>query len=186
MTKRNEFSLLKVDINHNYKDQLLVELSNLNIVHIKPVEEDKIMEKIEVKDPLEEKIKYLRKNLNDLYRRLEINEFDILRLKTAKDDRIEFISKDLTELIGHIVEEIDFYTNRVIELNGYISKGIIELENLNVIRKCYGYIEILNLNTEKIALLEQFEFRIFTTFSKNLVNLKNLLDPSEFPCIYDS
>ncbi|MFX1377313.1 MAG: V-type ATPase 116kDa subunit family protein, partial [Promethearchaeota archaeon] len=26
----------------------------------------------------------------------------------------------------------------------------------------------------------------FTTFSKNLVNLKNLLDPSEFPCIYDS
>jgi len=186
MVKRNEFSLIKAEINHNYKDQFLIELSNLNVVHIKPREESKIKEELEEKDPLKEKIKDLRKNLNNLYRRLEISELDVLELKIAKDDRIEFIARDLPELINHIVEEIDFYTNRVVELNSYVAKGIIELENLKLIKNCYSCIEKLNLNTEKIDSLKQFKFRIFTTFSKNLINLKNLFEPSEFPNFYET
>ena len=84
MVKRNKFSLIKAEINHNYKDQFLIELSNLNVVHIKPREESKIKEELEEKDPLKEKIKDLRKNLNNLYRRLEISELDVLELKIAK------------------------------------------------------------------------------------------------------
>ena len=186
MVKKNEFSLIKAEINHNYKDQFLIELSNLNIVHIKPREESKIKEKLEEKDPLKEKIKDLRKNLNSLYKRLEINEIDILELKISKDDRIEFIARDLPELINHIVEEIDFYANRAVELNSYITKGIIELENLKLIKDCYSRIEKLKLNTENIDSLKQFKFRIFTTFSKNLTNLKNLFEPSEFPNFYET
>ncbi|MBA7677539.1 hypothetical protein ES703_85797 [subsurface metagenome] len=176
MVKRNEFSLIKAEINHNYKDQFLIELSNLNVVHIKPREESKIKKELDEKDPLKEKIKDLRKNLNNLYRRLEISELDVLELKIAKDDRIEFTARDLPELITHIVEEIDFYTNRVAELNSYIAKGIIELENLKLIKICYRRIEKLNLNAEKIDSLKQFKFRILTTFSKNLTNLKNLFE----------
>lgn len=186
MVKKNEFSLIKAEINHNYKDQFLIELSNLNVVHIKPREESKIKEELEEKDPLKEKIKDLRKNLINLYRRLEISELDFLELKIAKDDRIEFTARDLPELITHIVEEIDFYTNRVAELNSYIAKGIIELENLKLIKICYSSIEKLNLNVEKIDSLKQFKFRIFTTFSKNLTNLKNLFEPSEFPSFYET
>jgi hypothetical protein len=184
MVKKNVFSLIKTDIDYNYKDQFLIELSNLNIVHIKPKKEDKIREEIEEKDPLKKNIKDLRKNLQNLYRRLEISESDITGLKVAEENRIEFVARDLTELITHIIEEIDFYTNRVVELNGYISKGIIELENLKTIKKCYNHIEELNLNTEKIDSLNHFKFRIFTTFSKNLDNLKNLFEPSEFPNFY--
>jgi len=186
MVKRNKFSLIKAEINHNYKDQFLIELSNLNVVHIKPREESKIKEELDEKDPLKEKIKDLRKNLNNLYRRLEISELDVLELKIAKDDRIEFTARDLPELITHIVEEIDFYTNRVAELNSYIAKGIIELENLKLIKICYRRIEKLNLNAEKIDSLKQFKFRILTTFSKNLTNLKNLFEPSEFPSFYET
>jgi len=186
MVSKNEFSLIKTEINHNYKDQFLIELSNLNVVHIKPREQSKIKEELKEKDPLKETIKDLRKNLNSLYKRLEINELDVLELKIPKDDRIEFIARDLPELINHIVEEIDFYANRVVELNSYITKGIIELENLKLIKNCYSCIEKLNLNAEKIDSVKQFKFRMFTTFSKNLTNLKNLFDPSEFPNFYET
>jgi V/A-type H+-transporting ATPase subunit I len=186
MVKKTDFSLIKVQINHNYKDQFLIELSNLNIVHIKPIGESKIKEELKEKDPLKDKIKDLRKNLNNLYKKLEINEIDILELKVAKDNRIEFIARDLSELINHIVEEIDFYRNRVVELNGYITKGIIELENLKIIKRSYTFIDKLNLNVEKVDSLKQFKFRIFTTFSKNITNLKNLFEPSEFPNFYET
>jgi vacuolar-type H+-ATPase subunit I/STV1 len=186
MVKKNRFSLIKAEINHNYRAQFLIELSNLNVIHIKPREESKIQEELEEKDPLKEKIKDLRKNLNNLYRRLELSEYDLSELKISKDDRVEFVARDLPELINHIVEEIDFYTNRVVELNSYIAKGIIELENLKTLKSCYTCIEKLNLTAENIGGLKQFKFRIFTTFSKNLTNLRNLFEPSEFPNFYET
>ena len=186
MVKKNEFSLIKADIHHNYKAQFLIELSNLNVIHINPREERKIQEELEEKDPLKEKIKDLRKNLNNLYRKLDISEHDLSELKIGKNDRVEFVARDLSELINHIVEEIDFYTNRVVELNSYITNGIIELENLNLLKNCYKSIEGLNLNVENIGSLKQFKFRIFTTFSKNLTNLRNLFEPSEFPNFYET
>ncbi|MFX0083430.1 MAG: V-type ATP synthase subunit I [Candidatus Hodarchaeota archaeon] len=187
MVKKSEFSLIRAEINHNYKDQLLIELSDLNIVHVKPrAEKNKIKKELEEKDPLKEKIKDIRKNLNNLYKKLEISEYDVLNLKVAEDDRIEFIARDLPELIDHIEEEIDFYTNRMVELNRYITKGKIELENLMTIKNCYNYAKKLNLNVEKIDSLEIFKFRIFTTFSKNLTNLKNLFEHSEFPNFYET
>ena len=67
MGKKDEFSLLKAEINESNKDQFLIELSNMNIAHLKPREEPKLKREIEEKDPIHQKIKALRKNLNSPY-----------------------------------------------------------------------------------------------------------------------
>ena len=53
-------------------------------------------------------------------------------------------------------------------------------------KDCYKNLEKLNLTRESIQSLKQFKFRVFTTFSKNLSNLKNLFTYSEFPNYYET
>ncbi|MHA1914721.1 MAG: V-type ATPase 116kDa subunit family protein, partial [Promethearchaeota archaeon] len=186
MRKKDEFSLLKAEIHENYKDQFLIELSNMNIAHLKAKEEPKLKKEIEEKDPIHQKIKALRKNLNSLYSRLELTAYDISNQKVQEDKRVEFVATDLSELINHLVEEIDFYANRIIELKRYIAQGSIELEKLRVLQISYRALQKLNLNADKIYGLNQFNLRVFTTFTKNLANLQNLFDTSEFPNFYDT
>ena len=185
MVKKDEFCMMKAEIDQRYKDQFLVELSNLNVVHIKPKTNQKIKKQLEEKDPIRERTKDLRKNLNSLFKRLDITEHDILELKPDKQKRFEFVAKDLHELINRLFEEIDFFTNRAIELTSYISKGVIELENLHILKNCYKHLENIILNKETVDSLSQFNFRVFTTFSKNLPNLKNLFEYSSFPNLYN-
>jgi vacuolar-type H+-ATPase subunit I/STV1 len=186
MVKKEEFSLIRVEINRNYKDQFLMELSKINAVHIKQRTKPKIKESTETKDPTKQNIKDLRKSLNTLFKRLETELQDILDLKIDKSERIEFIAGDFSELIDHITEEIDFYSNRVSELKSYIAKGIIELENIKTIKSSYKYLETKNLTSEILDKLQYFNLRVYTTFSKNLANLKNLFDSSEFPNYYET
>ncbi len=68
-----KFSLMKAEINNNLKDKLLIELSNINAVHIKEKKKPKIKESLEEKEPLLKKIKELRENLDTLFKRLKIN-----------------------------------------------------------------------------------------------------------------
>jgi len=184
MVKKDEFCLVKTAINQNIKDQLIIELSSLNLVHIKTKSEPKIKEESEKKDPWSEKIKILRKNLNTLLKRLNISEIILLELKPDKFEKVEFTAKDLPELLNHIFEEIDFYINRVNELQSYITKSTIELENLTMLKACYKHLEKINLTKDSLVGINQFEFRIFTTFSKNLNNVKNIFDFTEFPNFY--
>ncbi len=186
MTKKDEFTLIKAEIHSNYKDNFLITLSNLNVVHIREKEKSKIEEELAEKEPFLEKISALRSNLNLLLKRLNLNETHFSDLKVKKSERIEFTVKDLSELINHLLEEIDFYNNRVIELQKYVNKGTIELEPLKLLRVCYKNIEKLNITKKDIGSLKQFRFRIFTTFSKNLSNLKNLFQATEFPNLYET
>ena len=181
MTK---FSLIKAELNQNYKDRFLIELSNLNVVHLIQKKTTKIRDESKEKDPFMIKIKDLRKNLDSMFKRLDLTESDLLEIKIKKSERIEFNAKDLSELSNHILEEIDFYSNRAAELQSYINKGTIEFENLKLLKVCYKNLEHLNLTKDNVSSLKQFKFRIFTTFSKNLSNLKNLLDFTEFPNFY--
>ena len=186
MGKKDEFCLMKADINNNYKDQLLIEISNLNTVHIKQKEKTKIKGEIEDKRPVVEKIKLLRKNLNTLFKKLDINEADIENLRIKKSERIEFKAQYFTELINHILEEIDFFINRVTELQSYIAKANIELENLQSIKACYKHLEKINITKNNVTNLNYFKFKVFTTFYKNLDNLNNLFAFSEFPNFYET
>ena len=186
MVKKEEFSLIRAEINQNYKDQFLMELSNINAVHIKSRKKPKIKESTDFKDSTKQNIKDLRKSLNTLFKRLDTGVQDVLDLKIERSERMEFVANDFSELIDHITEEIDFYSNRVSELKSYISTGIIELEKIKIIKSSYENLERINLNTDVIENLKYFSLRVFTTFSKNLANLKNLFDSSEFPNYYET
>jgi len=186
MGRKNEFCLMKADINNNFKDQLLIELSNLNTVHIKSKEKSEIKGELEDKKPIVEKINKLRKNLNNLFNRLEISETDIKNLRIKKSNRIEFKAQDFNELINHVLEEIDFFTNRVAELKSYITKATIELEKIENVKTCYKYLEKIEIKKNNVTNLKYFKFRVFTTFSKNLNNLINLFAFSEFPNFYET
>ncbi|UCC19408.1 MAG: hypothetical protein JSV62_15100 [Promethearchaeota archaeon] len=186
MGRKDEFCLMKADISNNYKDQLLIALSNLNTVHIKPKEKPETMGELEEKIPIVEKINILRKNLNNLFYRLNIHDSDIKNVRIKKSERIEFKAQDLNELINHILEEIDFFINRVLELQSYITKATIELENLEAVNTCYKNLEKLNITKNNVSNLKHFKFKMFTTFSKNLDNLNNLFAFSEFPSFYET
>ncbi len=186
MGKKDEFCLMKVDINQNYKDQLLIELSNFNIVQIKPKEKSEKKREIEDKKPNVEKIDILRKSLNTLFKRLKISEMDIKNLRIKKSKRIEFSANNLNDLMNHILEEIEFFTNRVTELNSYITKANIELEKIQIVKKCYKFLEKISLTKDNPHALSHFKFRVFTTFSKNIDNLINLFAFSEFPNFYET
>jgi vacuolar-type H+-ATPase subunit I/STV1 len=186
MVKKDEFSLVKAEINQNYKDQFLVELSNINAVHIKQRLKHKIKEDVESRDGMKQQIKELRKNLNSLFKRLDMNMQEVLELKIDREERIEFSAKDLAELIDHISEEIDFYSNRINELKTYLARGTIELENLKLVKLCYENLSHINLNAEVFNSLNYYNLRVFSTFSKNLTNLINLFDSTDFPNFYET
>ncbi|MFX1257980.1 MAG: hypothetical protein ACFFAN_08980, partial [Promethearchaeota archaeon] len=176
--------LFKVAVYRNYIDSLLNHLSKINNVHIKskPKEESQIISKSEEEDILLKKIKKLRQDTDDLFKKLKINEINFQRIKVEKKEK--FIVKDLQELSNHILEEINFYANRIYELERYIAKARIELENIKTIRECYKFLEKFNLNRFSLSYFKQLNFKVYTTFSKNLPNLKTLFEFSVFPNFY--
>ncbi|MGV9141938.1 MAG: hypothetical protein ACOC1X_03270, partial [Promethearchaeota archaeon] len=134
---KNIMNLIKVTINRNYKDKLLTDLADLKRVHIK--EREKEIEK-KAKGTYKEKIQDLKKNFNDLYKKLNLSESTLQGLSVNKEERIEFKVKDLYELINQLSEEINFYSNRINELERYINKARIELESIQLIKKSYAFL----------------------------------------------
>ena len=181
-----QFTLMKAEISSNLKDRLLIELSNINAVHIKEKKKAKIKESLDDKELFLEKIKKLRENLDGLFKKLKINPADFIDLTVEKKDRAEFVANNINDLINRILEDIEFYTNRSTELNRFISKELIDLEKLKVIKTSYEYLENIALSRTGISNLNHFNFRVFTTFTKNLSNLTNLFEFSEFPNFYET
>ncbi|MCJ7651242.1 MAG: hypothetical protein MUP85_21750 [Candidatus Lokiarchaeota archaeon] len=186
MTRKTEMSLFNVVVNSNYKDRLLNQLSIVNNVHIKNKEELPIKKNIEEKDPLMKVIKTLRQNVNILFNKLNINESDFQELKIKTNQRLKFVARDLNDLINQVYDEINFYLNRLNELERYSSKAQIELENLKIIKSSYVFLEQYQLNRESLSNLEQLNFKVFTTFSKNLDTIDSLLQFSAFPNVHQT
>ena len=183
MTAKTQMSLIKAIIKSNYKNQLLTLLSNLNTVHIKSKEAKKL-KIIEEDRPFADQLKNLRQSLNALFKTIRITESDFQDLKVKRDDRIEFLVKDLNELLNHVSEEIAFLSNRIDELEKYIVRAKIELENLNTIKACYYFLDKYDLARESLTDFKQLIFKVYTTFSKNLPNLKTLFEFSQLPNVY--
>ncbi|MBY9002805.1 MAG: hypothetical protein KGD73_02430 [Candidatus Lokiarchaeota archaeon] len=186
MTRKTEMSLLNVIINSNYKDRLLNQLSILNNVHIKTKEGSQMKKLSKEKDPLMNIIKTLRQNLDTLFKKLNINDSDFQELKIKKDQRIKFVARDLNDLINQVYDEINFYLNRINELERYSSNAQIKLENLKIIKSSYVFLEQYQLNRESLSNLEQLNFKVFTTFSKNLENIESILQFSAFPNVHQT
>lgn len=184
MKKLKRVSLFNVEIENRFKDHLLMKLSELNCAHIKEISKLDMRGKSDENDPRINTIKDLRKKFNVLLSKLSISENDLSELSLKKEDRYVFTVKNIYELIHKTKEEIKFYLNRVKELNKYISKAKIELENLMNIQGSYDLLYNLNFNRESLSYFKVLKFRLFTSFSKNLSNLENLFDSKEFPCVF--
>jgi vacuolar-type H+-ATPase subunit I/STV1 len=179
-------SLFNAVINSNYKDALLNLLSEINNIHIKS-KQDTIKKQVEQKDAFIITLKNLRSNLNDLFNKLKLSESVFLSLKKReKEARIEFLVDDINELTNMIKEEIIFYLNRINELDRYIAKAKIELENVRLIKTSYTFLEKFNLSRKSLTNLENLNFRVYSTFSKNLDNLELLFDFQSFPNVHQT
>ncbi len=178
--------LFKVAIHKNYKDNLLNHLSKINTVHIKSKSISQFSIKLGDESLLIDKIKNLKQNADSLFKKLKLGEFDFHELKIEENEKIEFVVKDFQELINHTSEEINFYANRINELERYIARATIELEHIKLINECYKFLEKFNLNRFCLGFFNQLNFKIFTTFSKNLPNLKTLFEFSIFPNVYQT
>jgi len=179
----NKMSLFKVTIDRNYKDILLLNLAKFKITHIKSRIEYDVKRSTEEEELFKEKIKNLRLNLDILFKKLEINESDFNILKGKVDDKLNYVAKDSHELINYLLEEINFYTNRFNELEKYIINTKIELEKINNLNKTYQFLEKFDLSRDNFNYLSQFNFKAYTTFSKNLAILDSLFEFSELPNI---
>ncbi len=184
MVTKTVMCLFDVAIHNDYKDFLLQELAQIKVVHIRPKE--KIIENIEKGDLFSEKIKKLRAEIERLFKMLNITDNDIQKLNVKKKDRKEFVVKDILELINYISEEINFYNNRVAELGKYIAKVNIELDKMKIIEESYNFLNNIGVSRDNLSQLKQLSFRVYTTFSKNLVFIKNLFDFSNFPNFFDT
>ncbi|MFW9821673.1 MAG: V-type ATP synthase subunit I [Candidatus Thorarchaeota archaeon] len=184
MTDKTVMCLFDINIHNSYKDLLLQELSQINLIHIKPKKiEDETKQK---GDKVIDNIKKLRGNTEDLFKALKISDYDLQNLVAEKDEKIKFKVKDVDELINYLLEEVDFYSNRVAELERYIAKVEIELNKMKTIEEGYKFMEKMNLTRDNLLKLDQLTFRVFITFSKNLINLKNLFEFSKFPNFYET
>jgi len=186
MAKRNEMTLFKVTINHNFKHELLRELSSINNIHIQIKKDSEIELKDTEKAPYKAQLKSLRRNLDSLFNKLDIKENDLRDLKINEESRMEFIVSSLQELITRTSDEINFYLNRLNELERYINRAVIELENLKIIRASYSFLEDYHLTRESIADLNQLDFKVFTTFTKNLEKFDTILNFDSFPNVHQT
>ncbi|TFG15788.1 MAG: hypothetical protein EU535_00910 [Promethearchaeota archaeon] len=186
MKEKMQMSLIRTTINERYKDSLLNQLSDINAVHIKSKTGTPLKEHLKERKPFSDKMKNLRENLTDLFKKLNINESDFHQLKFTNEEKKEFIVKDLHELFNQISEEIDFFYNRVIELERYIARAKIELENISVIKDTYLFLNKYNLTRESISKFDILSFKVFTTLSKNLPNLMSLFEFNQFPNVYET
>ncbi|MFW9819418.1 MAG: V-type ATP synthase subunit I [Candidatus Thorarchaeota archaeon] len=184
MTNKTVMCLFDINIHNSYKDLLLQELSQINLIHIKPKQIEAESQK--KGDKVIDRIKILRANTEDLFKALKISDYDLQNLKFKKTERIEFNVKDIDELTNYLLEEVDFYSNRVAELERYIAKVKIELNNMKTIEEGYLFMDKMNLTRDNLSKLDQLSFRVFITFSKNLTNLKNLFEFSKFPNFYET
>jgi vacuolar-type H+-ATPase subunit I/STV1 len=182
--KESQMYLFRVIINRTQKDRLLRVLADEETVHIKPREEE-IQGEVDKKKSKEKKINELKDNLNSLFKKLDIKESSFRNLDIDKDERLDFDVKDIYELINHIAEEINFYQNRISELDRYIAKANIELDNIEMINSTYNFLDKYNINRMVLTKFEELNFKVYTTFSKNLSNLKDLFSFSEFPNVYE-
>lgn len=179
-----KMSLFKVTLERELKESLLMALADEGMVHIKSKKAETIKESLEKEAKHKEEIEDLKENLRDLFKELKIDPSDFQSLELTEDDKREFNVKDLYELIHYLGEEINYYMNRINELERYINQATIELENMNYIKHTYKFLEKYNLTRTNLQKLDQFELKAYTTFSKNLSNIKELFQFAEFPNLY--
>ena len=180
---KGQMCLFEIITFEKNKNQLLNQISKYNDIHIKSKPQSEFDEKAKEEDSLLKLIEKLRYDMHELLSELDINaEQDFSGLKIQK--RRNFVVNDLKQLLKNLIEEINFYLKRINELESYITKARLELEQRETIKQVYSFLDQFGLNKLTINHFEQLNFKVFTTFNKNLETIRNMFDFSEFPCFY--
>lgn len=187
MRYHGSMDLFNVVIHRYNKDNLIKFLSNLKYVHIKakPDKNNINLSKF-YKDSniINEKINKLAANIEYLNQKLNITTHDITHLKLKKKEKLQFIGTNLKELLNKIWVEVEFFINRIHELEKYISMAQIELDYLKMIKDCYTFLDTYKINRLSLTKLNQLKLSSYTSFSKNLENLNFVFKITDFPVIY--
>lgn len=183
MKDNNKMSLVKITINKNYIFSILNHLSNDNSIFIKK-RKIEIVQEDEQERILIEKIILLRKSLETLFKDFNIQITDFLNLKFDAENRKQYKMRDIGELLNQTQESIQFFEHRYHELEQNVSKTIIELENLNLLKMSYEFLDNYNITRDSLNSFNRLKLGIYTTFAKNKENLKTLFEFSEFPNVY--
>jgi len=178
-----KMTLFKTIIPTGLKNRFLMDLAEEEMVHIKSKTSGKAQSRLELKTEHKEGIKKLKANLRELFKELNIEQSDLENLDTSEEKR-NFEVKDLYELIHYNTDEINYYMNRINELDRYITQANIELENVNNIKYTYEFMDKFNLNRTDLRNLNKLDIKAYITFSKNLENFMELFQFSEFPNVY--
>ena len=176
---------IKITINGNYRYNLLDYLYRLNEIYIKP-SDSQIKNKFEEEDQFRKKIIKMTQSLKELLNKLQINESNLVNVKIKKNERIRFEANDLLELINHVFEEIDFFLNRIYELEKNIIETKKTLEKIKIIEESYKFFEKLKLTADSFKNLNKLKFQAFITSLQNLSNLKAIFTFSKFPSVYQT
>lgn len=181
MKRNNEMCLFKINLNARYKDLFLIRLAKLHGVHIKKKSEEISSKTTDEETVYKEKLKNLRSDLDNLFKKLDIKENDLYSLKIKESAKIKYIAKDSHEIINHLLEDINFYTNRYNELEKYIANTKIELEKIINIKNTYEFLEEIDLTRDNLSQLKNLNFEVYTTFTKNISILRSVFDFKDIP-----
>ena len=181
MKRNNEMCLFKISLNARYKDLFLIRLAKLHGVHIKKKSEEISSKTTDEEIVYKEKLKNLRSDLDNLFKKLDIKENDLYSLKIKESAKIKYIAKDSHEIINHLLEDINFYTNRYNELEKYIANTKIELEKIINIKNTYEFLEEIDLTRDNLSQLKNLNFEVYTTFTKNISILRSVFDFKDIP-----
>ena len=181
MKRNNEMCLFKISLNARYKDLFLIRLAKLHGVHIKKKSEEISSKTTDEEIVYKEKLKNLRSDLDNLFKKLDIKENDLYSLKIKESAKMKYIAKDSHEIINHLLEDINFYTNRYNELEKYIANTKIELEKIINIKNTYEFLEEIDLTRDNLSQLKNLNFEVYTTFTKNISILRSVFDFKDIP-----
>ncbi len=179
----NEMSLFKIIVDQDHKDLLLTSIAEFKLAHVKEKEIYKSKIKTDEEILFKDKLKDFRLNLEILLKKLDITEMDFQELVVKEGEKINFVAKDSSDLLNQLFEEINFYTNRVNELEKYTSSTKIELEKIINLKITYIFLRDFDISRENLSNLAHFDFKVYTTFSKNLSIVNTIFEFSEFPSV---
>ncbi|MFW5895623.1 MAG: V-type ATP synthase subunit I [archaeon] len=185
MKEKSKMVLIKAFIEKSYKNSLLNELSDIHNVHIKTKAEGALSGEKKRKDENYKKIKQLRKDLKTLFKNIEISRIDLENVELEEEEKLTFKARNLNELMTNISEELNFYVNRINELKSYISKATITLEEIKLIKEAYQFLSQYELQKGSLSKFNRLDFKVYTTYSKNLSTFRNLFKFSKFPNVHE-
>lgn len=130
----------------------------------------------EVLTKLQDEIKEIEENIEYIF-----NYFHITKVPKYFDKKVEFISRDLIELVDQIDALTNHYHERIVVNSNKLSKIDQELERLNLALFSLKMLKEQDFRTDTLDHFKHFSFHLYSTYTENVVRLQYLLAEANIP-----